>query len=269
MKIVFWSCRPGLGNVSSSMLAVAAMSTLEYTKKCCVLQTQYSCNNLQYPFFKLSDKENVEQYNDVGMDALLRTVKGGGVSREAADSVVNCGISFMNSRLTVYTQSTSTDKRAYLHSLAQTLSIMFTDLKQAFDVTFIDTAAGNDAVSMQALKEADLIVVCLPQVFWLDNFFFTKYRFTGKNVFYLFTDYELENACSLKNLRKRYHQLKKENSAYILHNVDYSSALNLSNFVSFFMKNYSCKQQNPNYEFMQSVKASTEKILNFAGVRAH
>lgn len=267
MRIVFWSCFPGHGSVSSSMLAVASMCALEYALSVCVLQTQFNCNNLQYPFFKIKDKENVEQYGSVGMDPLLRTVKGGGINGETSDELKNCGFSFMNKRLTVYTQSTSGDGKTYLHSLAQSLPLMLKGLNQAFDAAFIDTAAGNGAVSITALTEADMIVVCLPQEFWLVNYFFTKYSFTDKKLFYLFTDYDPHDACNLKALRRMYRPLTKENSSQISHSVEYSSALNKSTLVAYFLKNYSCGSMNPSFAFMESVRDSAKKILSCAGAR--
>lgn len=267
MKIVFWSCIPGHGNVSSSMIAIASMCALGHRMNSCILQTQFRCNNLQYPFFKLKDKENVSQYSGVGMDSLLRIVQGGGTNGEVISAVRDCGFQFMNRRLTVYTQSTANNERAYRHNLMQLLPTALTDLDLAFDLVFVDTTSGNDPISIASLTEADLIVVCLPQAFWLDNFFFSKYQFKGKKLFYLFTDYDVCDVCNLSKLRRQFKELSKENSAYVSHCVDYSSAMNTSILAQYFMKNYDCTDRNPSYEFMSSLRDASAKMLQFAGVK--
>ena len=57
MHIVFWSCMPGHAAVSSSMLSIACDCAGYQKSFTGILQTQYKKNNLQYPFFKLADKE--------------------------------------------------------------------------------------------------------------------------------------------------------------------------------------------------------------------
>lgn len=264
MRILFWSCRPGLAAVSSSMLAVACTASCKYKMHTSIMQTQYNCNNLQYPFFKLSDKENVEQYSSAGIDPLIRTVHGGSINREA---IQNCAISFLDSRLALYTQSVSVDKKMYRDGLYSGLPNILKALDNAYSVSFIDTTAGNDEISKLAIENADVIVVCFPQAEWLINYFFSKYKLNNKKVFYLIGNYDSAGAYNLAYLKKKY---KKEvtvnNSGVIPHCTDFLNALNNSSITSFFAKNVECSSNNPNYTFFTEVASTTKKLLNFAGL---
>lgn len=265
MNIVFWSCMPGHAAVSSSMLAVACTCAADQKFNTAVLQTQYKKNNLQYPFFKLEDKSNVEQYNHVGMDSLIRTVKGGDVS----GGVETCAFSFLGSKLSVYPQSSNLDGKAYYNGLIDAMPLMFKSLDSAFDLAFIDTAGGNDPASWQALKNADKIVICVPQETWIVNYLFSKYTFDPSKVFYLFGDYDPKKVITVGSVTKSKQMRGKfgtKNSAYIAHDVDFANALDTSDITRFFVRGLGCDKSNPNYEFFNSVQNATKKILTFAGV---
>lgn len=264
MHIVFWSCIPGHAAVTSSMLSIACSCAATQLYNTAILQTQFKKNNLQYPFFKLADKENVEQYNSVGMDSLIRSAKGGTVT----GGVETCAISFMDTKLNLFTQSTNKDGRAYYNGLLDALPLVTKCLDSTFDISFIDTAAGNDPLSIAAMKQADVIVICLPQEEWIINYFFTKYNLNSSKVFYLFGNYDKASNRNLGTLRhdKRYKKiLGEKNTAFISHDTDFANALNTSDLISFFLHGLHDKK-NPNYEYFDSVDNATRKLLAFAGV---
>lgn len=264
MQIVFWSCMPGHAAVSSSMLSLACSCGAYQRYNTAVLQLQYKKNNIQYPFFKMSDKENVEQFNSAGMDALIRTAKGGSIGGGAETTA----ISFFDKKVSVIPQSTNTDGNAYYTSLYQTLPLIFKSLDSAFDISFIDTTAGNDPLTMEALKLADVIVVCLPQEEWILNYFFSKYDLKHSKIFYLFGNYDQKSNRNLGTLlknRKYRGKLNSKNTAFVEHDIDYANALNSSDLVAFFQSGILSKK-NPNHEFFASVHDATRKLLTFAGV---
>lgn len=114
------------------------------------MQTQYKKNNLQYPFFKLADKENVEQYNSVGMDSLIRAVRGGSIS----GGIETAAVSFFDAKLSLYTQSTNYDGKAYYNNLLQSIPLLVKSLDTTFDLSLIDTAGGNDPVVSGYARES-------------------------------------------------------------------------------------------------------------------
>lgn len=265
MHIVFWSCMPGHAAVSSSMLAVACSCAGLQQFSTAILQTQYNKNNLQYPFFKFTDKENVEQYRSVGMDSLIRTVKGGSVS----GGIETCAISFLNAKLSVYTQPINNDGQAYYASLLATMPLMFKSLDSAFDVAFVDTAGGNNPVSVEALKNADYMVVCLPQEEWVIHYFFSKYKFDNSKVFYLFGNYDPKAAITLPALlRSKEHKghFNAKNTACVHRDIDFANSMCKSELISFFTRGMNCDKTNPNFEFFDSVHNAARKILTFAGI---
>lgn len=265
MHIVFWSCMPGHGNVTSNLLSIACDCAAYQRYFTSVLQTQFKKNNLQYPFFKIEDKANVEQYNSVGMDSLVRAIKGGSIS----GGIETAAVSFMDSKLSVYTQSTNFDGKAYYNSLLQTMSQMMKSLDATFDLSFIDTAGGNDPVSFEALKNADYIVICLPQEQWIVNYQFSKYQFEASKVFYLIGNYDPKSVITLKSLQKSKAfkgKFTSKNCAYIAHDIDFANALSTSDLESFFISGMNCKPSNPNYEYFKSVHEATKKLLTFVGI---
>lgn len=265
MHIVFWSCIPGHAAVTSSMLSIACSCAAYQRYNTAILQTQYNKNNLQYPFFKFADKENVEMYNSIGMDALIRSAKGGTVS----GGVDTCAASFMDAKMSVFTQSINADHAAYHQSLNEALPLVVKCLDSTFDLSFIDTAAGNVDTSMKALALADVIVVCLPQEDWIINYFFTKYKLNSTKVFYLFGNYDSKSNKTIKTVMhdKRFKgHLNSKNTAYIAHDIDFANALNSSDLVSFFVRGIQDKKKSGNDEYFKSTHAATKKLLTFAGI---
>ena len=121
---------------------------------------------------------------------------------------------------------------------------------------------------MEALKLADVIVVCLPQEEWILNYFFSKYDLKHSKIFYLFGNYDQKSNRNLGTLlknRKYRGKLNSKNTAFVAHDIDYANALNSSDLVTFFQSGILSKK-NPNHEFFASVHDATRKLLTFAGV---
>lgn len=265
MHIVFWSCMPGHAAVSSSVLSIACDCAGYQKSFTGILQTQYKKNNLQYPFFKLADKENVEQYNSVGMDSLIRAVRGGSIS----GGIETAAVSFFDAKLSLYTQSTNYDGKAYYNNLLQSIPLLVKSLDTTFDLSLIDTAGGNDPVSLAMLEKADLIVVCLPQEDWILNYQFAKYKFDASKVFYLFGNYDPRSVITIKSLMKSKRfkgKFNSKNCAYIMHDIDFANSLSTSSLEKFFVKGMECDSSNPNYAYFNSVHNATRKLLTFAGM---
>lgn len=93
------------------------------------------------------------------MDSLIRAVRGGSIS----GGIETAAVSFFDAKLSLYTQSTNYDGKAYYNNLLQSIPLLVKSLDTTFDLSLIDTAGGNDPVSLAMLEKADLIVVCLPQ----------------------------------------------------------------------------------------------------------
>lgn len=185
--------------------------------------------------------------------------------------VETCAISFMGSKLSVYPQSINFDGRAYYNSLLSVMPKMMDALDKAFDITLIDTAAGNDPVSVAALQLADVIVVCLPQEDWIIHYFFDKYKLDKSKVFYLFGNYDRKLTVNIPTLAhsKQYKgKITSKNSAYIAHDVDFANAVNSSELIPYYVRGMECGKSSPNYTYFSSVHAATRKLLAFAGIPA-
>lgn len=269
MKIVFWSCFPGHARVTSNLVACALSAAVDHSYTVGLLQTQYRNNNMQGCFIDDSalNSINNEYYQDSGIDSLMRNVTAGATTRE---QIVSCSYSFLKQKLNLYVGTSSNDSNVYFRSLAKVLQRLLIDVNEAYDLTFIDTLAGANQISRDAIAEADTVVVCLPQIKWVLDYFFSTYKIEANNIFYVFGDYDPKKKLNIKTLQKLYKKkFTKNNCGFILHNPEYADAIDAHKAINFYLAHRNARKKDANIEFMQSVRNCTTRMLKHAGVKVY
>lgn len=269
MKIVFWSCFPGHARVTSNLVACALSSVVDHNYTVGLLQAQYKNNNLQGCFLNDTAVESIngEYYQDTGIDSLIRNVIAGSTAK---DQIAGCSYSFLQQKLNLYAKTASRDPNVYYKGLTKVLPQLLLDVDEVFDFTFIDTLAGANKLSSGVIQEANMVVVCLPQVQWIIDYFFSNYKVAASNIFYVFGDYDPGRKLNLKTLQKMYKKkFTKTNCAYILHNPEFSDAMDSHEIISFYLSHRNAGKKDSNLAFMQSVRDCTTKMLKHAGIRVY
>lgn len=147
-------------------------------------------------------------------------------------------------------------------SLFRETAVPNTSLKDA--LFFLNIAGGKHNASKQALEEADLVVIFLPQNMSVIKTFLDKYSSIIPKALFLISDYERtrsrETGCSPARFVKRFH-VDSRNISIIPRNQEFKAAFEEGRMESFIRANLSCSIKNKNYSFMQHLFVATEMIL--------
>ncbi len=256
MKVSFWSYKPGVGKVTASSVALAGYigSTIGRTASVFQLQDSWA-NNLQTPFFD-STLLSPDNYQNVGIDSLLRVVKTGDSS---ADAYRTTSFSFMDKNVNLYIPTLSENLAGYYKDLYENLEGTMDALERVTEYTICD--AGSDVgmrigkgepLNIRALSLSDVIVICLPQDYTRIKFFFDNIHIENGRFLYLVTDYFDEKGTSLTTLKKRFpKRLTDKNLLCLHHNLEFSDALEGSKLTRFFTSNADPGRGDNSYQFIQ------------------
>lgn len=258
MKLVVWSNQAGHSKVTSSVAAMAALDAITSERKSCVLSTVHNSSYLQVPFMGVAKENLREYYQNTGIDVLLRTIKSG--TAQAKD-IMDSSTQMINGRLNVFTGTTVSNPTFYESTIMGAMSPLCKALDTTFDIAWIDTTSGVNRVSANMLKEADIIIVGLPQSEMIVEDFFANYSFDFNKVMFIFGDYDKDRKFSCANACKKYKKyMNKDNTAYILHNAGFGDACDSGKLLPFMQINNKAKKSDENYEFMMSVRKAL-KVL--------
>lgn len=265
MKIVFWSCYSGKAAVTSNAIAVSSLVALRYRANTCIFPTQFINGNLKRAFVSNRDFNSLKVFSDAGADAVLRNVKCGTVD---GGNLANSAYSFLGQRLHVYLPTKSTNRQAFEAEMNSAVSRVASALDSAFEVAVIDSVAGVNVCTANVLKEADLVVVCLPQSYEEIEAVFRDCNFSANKYFFLFGNYDANAICSVKNVIKHYRKfITTKNSGFIPHCTGFNDAMNTSSATKFFLQNIKCGKGDSNYPFIQAASEVAEKLMLLGNVK--
>lgn len=118
--------------------------------------------------------------------------------------------------------------------------------------TFIDTSNINHMSSKIILDKADLVVVNLIQEEDLIDQFFRNYSSLLSKSIILLSEFNY-NSLKSDTLSGKY-PIQTSKIISIPYNMEYNQAVQQGAIVEFMTRNYGCKKDNPNYEFIRAVK---------------
>lgn len=254
MKIAYWSNIHGQTATTSNLLATVVMSVLYKKEKNAIMQSHFSLNNLDTP---LMGKTDLSEFNDIGIDALIRDIKSAPLDEER---VYSDSISFLNKKLSFFPGTKKLNREVYEKDMLKIFSHIMNEINPFFDNIFVDVNAGTGELAKNILDNSDLIVVNLSQNISVLNDYVSNYNFEENNVIYLIGSYHNDSRFNIHNLTKLYHSLTKKNTMVIPYNVEYMDAFSQGNVNSFFMRNQNCTSDDPNYYFIEMIKRVVDLI---------
>ena len=248
------------------MLAVSFLTGMYFKRRALITHTHFNFNNLEAPLVEINSKsKNAENYfQGVGIDVLLRNFKASLPDKEMLD---NCCITFPNTNVNLLPGTMKNIREAYENEMEMIAPILFEKMEEFTQVLFIDVSPGNNLLSKKLIETSDLTVVNLSQnMNVLDNYFSLFDSFIQGKVFYLFGNYDNRSKYNIKNIQKKYKQIKSSNSGVIPYNVAFKDSLTDGNMIDFFRDNINCLKSEENHLFLKKISCVTEKILLKSGM---
>lgn len=260
MKIAFWSNVHGQSATTSNALAVAIMGALMNQSRVALLQSHFTLNNLDNAL--VGDyAEDLNSFNDIGIDALIRDIKSAPLSEE---TVLNDCISLMNRQLSLYPCTRKSNRDTYEKDMLNIFNRVMDGVEAYHQDTYIDTASGFNPLTRKILDNSDLVVVNLSQNQRMVQEYIDSDPLGGKKVIYLIGNYNCNSRYNLRNLNRR-HPTMKGRTAAVPYCVDYLDAQGEGETIKFMLKNYECGADDKNHFFIQSVKQAAALINSLRG----
>ncbi len=264
MKIAYWGMVHGQARITSNMLAVAVVSTILSDYRMLITGTHFTLNNLEGPLIGYqSIKHKDEFFRDVGIDALIRSLKSAPLDEE---TIENCCFSLLNNRLSLL-PGTMKNNKDYFHEDMEKLVINMLRYIEVFhDLVFIDTNPGMNDLTRKVIHEADLLVVNLNQNLNMLNHVLKEPLFEDKKTFYLIGNYDKASKYNIYNLRRMYKKLNRKNSSVIPYNTEFQDAISDGELIDFVKRNLQCGREDKNYYFINQLRQASIKILDLVGL---
>lgn len=258
---VFWSPWSGRAGVTASVCAVAAaLSTGQRACRMALTHTRMGDTELEGRMDVRVEERRETLYEKTGLPALILNFKQADLTEEAAR---RCGILLPGSFLELFPGQGTRARNADTEDVLFTL--LAEKLRLLYDMTFVDTVPGEDALSARLLKAADVQVIVLPQHPYSWKLFLEKYAefFRQDNVLFLIGNYLEKSEYGEKNFQK-VTGAGKGCVAVIPKNEEYLDAMADGRVIEFFLRNEYAGRKEKNVAFMEQTRQAAEKLQRLA-----
>ncbi|MGN0506979.1 MAG: hypothetical protein ACI4FZ_10485 [Lachnospiraceae bacterium] len=250
MKVAFWSDFRRVGGVTGNLAAITAVCALHYGRTVVVNSDHLSNHNLQDCFWKkslLREREETAFCYCYGETEYFRFLweEYGPFSGVSAEKQLMEKVSVL-----------------YPPDLLETT--LFRETVSKDTLFFLDVVGERHGAAKQALEEADLVAVFLPQNMSAIKSFFDRYSsLIPKSIFFI-SDYvrtrSRETGCSPARFAKKFN-VDSQKVSTIPHNQEFAEACEEGRIESFIRENLPCTIKNKNYSFIQHLLIAAEMIL--------
>lgn len=270
MKVAFWSNAKGGAGVTSNLACISVASVLKYSHKAILFENHCQKNKLDNILryhssnYQLKEESNYK-IGEIGLgqvieDAYQVYTEASQVSTQVTYEIKKAFIEILDNSLYYIPPSNITNTRTFDFDLYYKIKPMLEVFETLADITYIDTSNKNNLSSKIILDEADLVVVNLAQNNSMIQHFFDNYSSILHKCVFIIGNYRKKAKLNIKKISKT-HLIDQSSIATIPYNVEYQDAVTHGNVVEFLMRNFSCKRNNPNYNFIKEVKQAVEMIM--------
>lgn len=141
---------------------------------------------------------------------------------------------------------------------------LFCEVGSADMLSFLDVTAEHHSATCQALEEADIVAVFLPQSMAAIRTFFERYSsLIPKSIFFISNyrrAYKRKTGCSPAQFVRNFN-VESHKVGTIPYNEDFAEAYEEGKIEHFIRDNLSCTPKNRNYNFMHQLFTAAEMIL--------
>lgn len=265
--IVHWSPLHGQARTTASMGAVAlAMNNVTGGRVCITSTQQNDMSELEGMFNNRMSEETKELlYQAAGLNALITNIKRDKLTSEDVEgSTMPTAVKKVELLPGIKTSGNisgadETDRLVY--------KILTEAVKECYDWTFVDLAAGDHKLSRKLIEVADIVVVTLSQNRTMWRVFFEQYENIARmdNVFYLIGGHKADSAYNAKNYSRIYASrgVRLKRTGIVPDCVGYMDAIADGLVPSFFMMNSKAARKEENGEFIEECLETARKIKDF------
>ena len=261
MIVAFWSNVHGQPRTTSNMVAVAVAIAMSYNRRCLVTQTHFNLNNLESCL--IGNRENSKDvFLDIGLDGLASVIKLRAIDKV---TIENYSIQLLQKKLTLLPGTTGGNRKVFFDDMGKTSAMLLNEIKNHFEMVFVDVNSGSDEVSKLILEKADLIVVNLCQNRSVLDHFASTWQPTDKKIMYLIGNYDRDSIYNIHNMKLLYPFLSKGRLGVIPYNTGFMDAQSNGSVLNYMKKNISASKESTNGYFIDCVKNSVDKLMKLAG----
>jgi hypothetical protein len=262
VKVAFWGNVSEKSRVSSNLAAISIASVIRFPYTIVVLENHLSYNNLGCAYLGKPQAEMVQEvgtnyYEGGGIEGLLRKI----YREETTSDILRPYLKeIIHNHLYYIPQSRVIRSDLFDYEFNHCIEPFFQLMENFADISFVDTANGNNLSSKTILQEADIIVVNLcrdPNI--LDDFFHNYVYLISKAVF-LVNNYSAHDAISSKLISLRY-EIPIDSVIVIPYCETFENAFLLGSVVEFISGNYGCSKEDPNYAYIHAIKKASYMII--------
>lgn len=247
------------------MLAVSVMTSVFYSIKTLLLQIDTESRALDDVFEGRKEESLVKDefsfYNKKGLDQVLENARLSILNEAIIESniinIKHTNIHYMPIAKKSYVGIDEDEKIGIISRIADQLNTMD-------KINFWDIENGNDNLSKQMLKKADVVVINMSQEIMQKDKIIEEEEILKKSVF-LVGKYDNNSKENTNMIRKRY-GIDRDNIATVPYNIGFHDAIIEGKVVPFIMKNIFAKKHDDNFEFINGVYNATNLVLRKAGI---
>lgn len=250
MKIAFWSNVHGQTTTTSNALAVTSMLALNQSIKMLLTHNHYRHSTIERTLLGYQgNRSDLSTLDDMGIDAVSRFIK---FNQVESSCVENYATTVVKGRLDLLTGTRQTNESLYYKDVNHVIELILKEAQSQYDLLVVDVSAGDNHLSEKILENCDLVLVNLNQnIHVLEDFFSGQYSF--KKCLYLISMYDITSSFTLKNLVRKYPQLKGR-VIPVPYTRSFGDALNKGDVVDYMARNKNCTKEDKNFQFIQSIK---------------
>lgn len=260
MQVSFWSNSHQLGT-TQNMAAVAVLTALEYRLRILMAHTHFDRSSLESAFIeKRYLRSELTDLSDTGLDALSRFIRFNRVDR---DVIAGFSTTILKNKLDLLFGTRNTNREIYVSNLKNVIGTILQSASAYYDLVLVDTAPGNNEISVKILEQSDLIVVNLSQnIHILDDFLEGSTQYRDKMMIVL-GKYDPNSRFNIKAIRKI---AANAQVLAIPYDIGFADACAESRVVDFFMKNLAVDRDDLHYPFIQGARETADAILTRLGI---
>jgi len=264
MQIVFWGTQPWQSGIVGNLIGTAYMLTELCGRRSLMMQTRYSCPDLDYALFSWQSsriKEESRYFQEVGLDAVLNDAI---LNFQRKERFPNHVLEVKKNRLYYLPGTYKNNREVYEHHLFHHLEQVLETAEEFGENLFFDCSGESGKVCEKLMETADVIVINVPQ---------SPYQieklpplFSGKEekVVYLIGQHNEKSKYHISNIRRKYH-IPKEQIAAIPYNVEFTDSLSDGRSIHFLEQNSLARKKDFNYKLIQELREAAELIFKKAG----
>lgn len=260
MQVSFWSTYHQVGT-TQNMAAIAALTALEYRMRILMAHTHFDRSMLELAFIeKRYLRHELTDLSDTGIDALSRFIR---FNRVGEDDIAGFTTTILKNRLDLLIGTRNTNRELYINGLKNIIGTILKSASHCYDLVLVDTAPGNDEISVKILQQSDLVVVNLSQNLHILEEFLEGSMDYRDRMMILIGRYDEDSRYNLKAIRKRFGDIRV---LAIPYDIGFADACAESRVIDFFLRNLQADKDDPHYPFIRGVREAAEAILAALGM---